>query len=87
MAGPLRPPVLWPRTGLATSGAMLMALTVLMAVIPSPPAASTALAMTPMSLTLGESFTKTGSLTALFTSFVTFETRSASPAISFSPKG
>src|SRR3972149_6541815 len=65
-----------------TSGAIAIALTVLISTIPSAPAFSAATAKEAMSATFGESFGKTGTPTASRTAFVISATASACCAIS-----
>ncbi len=72
MAGPDRPPVRFPKRGLPVSISITIPVKVLIKVRASAPASSTANAISTISVTLGESFTHSGSevsfLTALTTS-------------------
>jgi len=62
--GPDSPPNLLLSSGLANSGSMTMALSVLIATTASPPASWTALPMSGSMWVLGVSFAQTGTLTA-----------------------
>ena len=72
MAGPDNPPITLASLGRRLAGSIAMPIRVLISDTASAPASSTALAITVISVTLGESFTITGrsvrSLTALVTS-------------------
>ena len=70
-AGPDMPPVLLARSGFLALRSRRMPITVLMRLMPSAPASSQALAMSAMLVTLGESLTMTGFLTASLTARVT----------------
>src|SRR2546426_670621 len=82
MAGPLRPPNLFARNGIFSSGTIAIAFTVLIATIPSAPPSSAATANEAMSWTFGESFGKTGKETASLTARVKSRTAASSSAIS-----
>jgi hypothetical protein len=85
MAGPERPPVTLVRIGLRKSTSTAIPFRVLTAVIASAPPLSAALAISAMSVTLGESLTKTGGFETSFTAVVTFSVfRQSAPSIPIS---